>query len=150
MRRYILYKRTRSEMLSITFCCHCCLITKQHSTRNAKTKAEMWYGKMPCVPYQLQEWYDICRVCRIGAGAIDVSNSTPSAFRVRRPSPCASPPLKLCLAHLLARLRRWRYLSSVASYNQEVLSLLVITNGISHATAILAFSGDESCCACGR
>jgi len=36
---------------------------------HAKTKAKMWYGKMPRVPYQLQKWYGICRVCCIGAGA---------------------------------------------------------------------------------
>jgi len=33
------------------------------------TKAKMRYGKMLYVSYQLQKWYGICRVCRIGAGA---------------------------------------------------------------------------------
>jgi len=33
------------------------------------TKAKMWFGKVPCVPYQLQKWYGICHVCHIGAGA---------------------------------------------------------------------------------
>ena len=37
-------------MLLIMFCCHCSLITKQHSTKNAMTKAKMWYGKMPSGP----------------------------------------------------------------------------------------------------
>jgi len=32
------------------------------------TKAKMRYGKMLYVSYQLQKWYGICRVCRIGAG----------------------------------------------------------------------------------
>ena len=74
MRRHILYNRTRSLMLLITFCCHCSLITKQHSTKTAMTKAKMWYGKTPCVPYQLQKWYDICRVCRRGAGDTALSS----------------------------------------------------------------------------
>jgi len=71
-------------MLLITFCCHCSLINKEHSTKNAKTKVKMWYGKMTRVPYQLQDWYGICRVCRIAAGANGVSNYTPSLARPRR------------------------------------------------------------------
>ena len=43
MRRYILYKRTRSEMLFIMFCCHCSLITEQHSTKMLRPKPECAY-----------------------------------------------------------------------------------------------------------
>ena len=67
--------RRRFEMLLMTFCCHCSLITKQHSTKTALTEAKMWHGKMPCVSFQLQESYSMCRLCPIGAGVTGLSKA---------------------------------------------------------------------------
>jgi len=55
-----------------TFCCHCSLITKQHSTKMLWPKLKMWYGKMPLCAVPATKLVHICRVCRIGTSATAV------------------------------------------------------------------------------
>ena len=88
------------------------------------TKAKMWYGKMPRVPYQLQEWYGICRVCRIGAGATVKSTAANFAAcwtEARRvwtvcggdlnPGPSAPEP-----SALTSRRIRWHYTTTILRF----------------------------------
>ena len=87
------------------------IITKQHRTKNAMTKAKMWYGK-----YQLQKWYGICRVCRIGARTA-AYQQTRSQQHSATPNACRVTGLSTADC----KLRRWPPVAPLASHFEYML-----------------------------